>query len=110
MILQPDFFIFYAWKNNPACFLFDAYAFIYRAYYAFINRPMINSKGVNTSAIYGFTTTLMDILNRENPEYAAVVFDPPSPLSDTKCTVSIRQTGFQLLKKSGNQFRDQNHY
>lgn len=59
--------------------MFDAYALIYRAFYAFINRPMINSKGVNTSAIYGFTTILMDILKRENPEYAAVVFDPPSP-------------------------------
>ncbi len=59
-------------------FLLDAYALIYRAYYAFINRPMINSKGVNTSAIYGFTTTLFDILNRFKPEYVAVVFDPPS--------------------------------
>lgn len=60
-------------------FLFDAYALIFRAYYAFINRPMINSKGVNTSAIFGFTTTLVDILNREKPDYAAVVFDPPHP-------------------------------
>jgi DNA polymerase I len=59
--------------------LFDAYALIYRAYYAFINRPMINSKGVNTSAIYGFTTTLFDIINREKPDFTAVVFDPPSP-------------------------------
>jgi DNA polymerase-1 len=66
-------------ENKPRMFLFDAYALIYRAFYAFINRPMINSKGVNTSAIYGFTTTLMDIMKRENPEYAAVVFDPPSP-------------------------------
>lgn len=60
-------------------FLFDAYALIFRAYYAFINRPMVNSKGVNTSAIYGFTTTLADILNREKPGYAAVVFDPAGP-------------------------------
>lgn len=59
-------------------FLLDAYALIYRAYYAFINRPMVNSKGVNTSAIYGFTSTLFDILNRFKPEYVAVVFDPPS--------------------------------
>lgn len=59
--------------------LFDAYALIYRAYYAFIKRPMINSKGVNTSAVYGFTTTLTDILKREAPACAAVVFDPPTP-------------------------------
>ncbi len=59
--------------------LFDAYALIYRAYYAFINRPMINSKGMNTSAVYGFTTTLTDILKREAPDCVAVVFDPPTP-------------------------------
>ncbi len=66
-------------SKKPHIFLFDAYALIYRAYYAFINRPMINSRGVNTSAIYGFTTTLADILKREMPEFAAVVFDPPTP-------------------------------
>jgi DNA polymerase-1 len=65
--------------KKPRIFLFDAYAIIYRAYYAFINRPMINSKGINTSAIYGFTTILTDIIKREKPDYAAVVFDPPSP-------------------------------
>jgi DNA polymerase I len=63
---------------KPRIFLFDAYALIYRAYYAFINRPMINSKGQNTSAIYGFTSTLLDILKKENPEYLAVAFDAPS--------------------------------
>ncbi len=52
-------------NTKPRIFLFDAYALIFRAYYAFINRPMINSKGVNTSAIYGFTTTLTDILKKE---------------------------------------------
>ncbi|MBN2812957.1 MAG: DNA polymerase I [Bacteroidales bacterium] len=67
-------------KQHPEkVFLFDAYALIFRAYYAFINRPMINSGGTNTSAIYGFTTALTDILNREKPDYAAVVFDPPTP-------------------------------
>lgn len=65
--------------TKPRIFLFDAYALVYRAYYAFLSRPMTNSKGVNTSAIYGFTTTLTDIIKRENPDYAAVVFDPPSP-------------------------------
>jgi DNA polymerase I len=65
-------------NTKPRVFLFDAYALIYRAYYAFINRPMINSKGINTSAIYGFTTTLTDILKKEKPDCAAVAFDPPS--------------------------------
>lgn len=60
-------------------FLFDAYALIFRAYYAFINRPMLNSKGFNTSAIYGFATSLLDIIQKEDPPYAAVVFDPPGP-------------------------------
>ncbi len=63
---------------RPRIFLFDAYALIFRAYYAFINRPMINSKGQNTSAIYGFVSTLLDILKKENPEYLAVAFDAPA--------------------------------
>ena len=63
---------------KPRIFLFDAYALIFRGYYAFINRPMINSKGQNTSAIYGFTSTLLDILKKENPEYLAVAFDAPA--------------------------------
>ena len=63
---------------KPRIFLFDAYALIFRAYYAFINRPMINTKGQNTSAIYGFTSTLLDILKKENPDYLAVAFDPPA--------------------------------
>jgi DNA polymerase I len=60
-------------------FLFDAYALIYRAYYAFINRPMINSKGQNTSAVYGFTAAILDIIKKENPDYLAVAFDPRAP-------------------------------
>jgi len=80
-LLQPAFLClnFNTMITKQRVFLFDAYALIYRAYYAFINRPMINSKGVNTSAIYGFTATLTDILRKETPDYAAVVFDPPSP-------------------------------
>ncbi len=58
-------------------FLIDAYALIFRAYYAFINNPRINSKKQNTSAIFGFTNSLYEILKKENPEYIAVVFDPP---------------------------------
>jgi DNA polymerase-1 len=60
-------------------FLLDAYALIFRAYYAFIRAQMINSKGLNTSAIYGFTATLEEILRIESPSHIAVVFDPPGP-------------------------------
>ncbi len=57
-------------------FLIDAYALIYRAYYAFIHSPRINSKGLNTSAILGFTNTLEDILLKEQPTHIGVAFDP----------------------------------
>lgn len=60
-------------------FLLDAYALIYRAYYAFIKNPRINSKGLNTSAIYGFVTTLEEVLNKEHPTHIAVAFDPQGP-------------------------------
>ncbi|NPA43117.1 MAG: DNA polymerase I [Chlorobi bacterium] len=56
-------------------FLLDAYALIYRGYYAFIRNPRINSKGQNTSAIYGFLNTLLDIIRKEKPDLLAVVFD-----------------------------------
>ena len=56
-------------------FLIDAYALIYRGYYAFIRNPRINSKGQNTSAVYGFMNTLLDIIKREKPDLLAVVFD-----------------------------------
>lgn len=59
-------------------FLLDAYALIFRAYYAFIRNPILNSKGFNTSAIYGFTITLMEILEKQKPSHLAVVFDHPS--------------------------------
>ncbi|MDO4497185.1 MAG: DNA polymerase I [Bacteroidales bacterium] len=57
-------------------FLLDAYALIYRAYYGFISKPLINSKGMNTGAIYGFTKTLQDVLYGEHPDCIAVCFDP----------------------------------
>lgn len=56
-------------------FLFDAYALIFRGYYAFIKNPRINSKGLDTSAIMGFMNSLLDVINREKPEYLAVAFD-----------------------------------
>ena len=58
-------------------FLLDAYALIYRSFYAFIRNPRINSKGFNTSAIFGFINTLEEVLRKENPSHIAVAFDPP---------------------------------
>ena len=60
-------------------FLLDAYALIYRSYYAFIKIPRINSKGQNTSAIFGFVNTLEDVLKKENPTHIGVAFDPSGP-------------------------------
>ncbi len=60
-------------------FLLDAYALIYRAYYAFIKAPRISSKGLNTSAIFGFVNTLEDVLNKEKPTHIGVAFDPSGP-------------------------------
>lgn len=57
-------------------FLLDAYAIIYRAYYAFIRNPRVNSKGLNTSAIFGFVNTLEEVLKKEKPTHIAVAFDP----------------------------------
>lgn len=57
-------------------FLIDAYALIYRSYYAFVRNPRINSKGFNTSAVFGFVNSLEDILTREKPTHIAVAFDP----------------------------------
>ena len=60
-------------------FLLDAYALIYRAYYAFIKNPRINSKGMNTSAILGFVNTLEEVVKDEHPTHLAVAFDPSGP-------------------------------
>lgn len=60
-------------------YLLDAYALIYRAYYALIRNPRINSKGFNTSAVFGFVNTLEEILQKEHPDYIGIAFDPAGP-------------------------------
>ncbi len=57
-------------------FLLDAFALIYRAYYGLIRNPRITSKGLNTSAVLGFTNSLLEVLEKQNPSHIAVVFDP----------------------------------
>ena len=60
-------------------FLLDAYALIYRAYYALIRAPRMTSRGFNTSAIFGFVNTLEEVLNKQQPSHIAVCFDPSGP-------------------------------
>ena len=66
-------------SNPKKLFLLDAFALIYRSYFAFIKNPRINSKGLNTSAIFGFTNTLIEVINKQNPTHLAVVFDTKKP-------------------------------
>ncbi|NLB03770.1 MAG: DNA polymerase I, partial [Bacteroidales bacterium] len=77
-------------STSNRLFLLDAYALIYRSYYAFIKNPRVNSKGENTSAIFGFINTLEDLLKRESPTHLAVAFDPPGP--------TFRHTAFEAYK------------
>ena len=78
-------------------FLIDAYALIYRSYYAFIKNPRINSKGVNTSAVFGFINTLEDVLKREQPTHIAVAFDPKGP--------TFRHEAFEQYKAQRKKLR-----
>lgn len=78
-------------KDTPKkLFLLDAYALIYRAFFAFSTNPRVTSKGLNTSAIFGFTNTLLEILNKEKPTHIAVVYDTPE--------LTIRHTEFVEYK------------
>ena len=67
------------YPDSKKLFLLDAFALIYRSYYAFIRNPRYNSKGMNTSAMLGFTNTLVQLLETENPNYIGVVFDVSVP-------------------------------
>ncbi|MDR0421416.1 MAG: DNA polymerase I [Proteiniphilum sp.] len=80
--------------NKKRLFLLDAYALIYRSYYAFIQNPRINSKGENTSAVFGFVNTLEEVLRKENPSHIAVAFDPEGP--------TFRHLEFEAYKAQRN--------
>ncbi|MEG1563118.1 MAG: DNA polymerase I [Bacteroides sp.] len=77
-------------NQSHKLFLLDAYALIYRAYYAFIKNPRINSKGLNTSAVLGFVNTLEELLRKENPTHIGVAFDPAGP--------TFRHEAYELYK------------
>lgn len=82
-------------KHPKKLFLLDAFALIYRAYYAFIKNPRINSLGQNTSAAFGFTTALLDVINREKPTHIAVCFDTPEETNR-----SIEFTGYKANREA----------
>ena len=66
-------------KVKKKIFLVDAYAIIYRAYFAFIKNPRINSKGYDTSTVFGFANSIFEIINKHKPTHLAVVFDSKEP-------------------------------
>lgn len=66
-------------ENPKKLFLLDAFALIYRAYFAFINNPRVSSNGLDTSAIFGFVTTMLDVLEKQKPSHIAVVYDTSAP-------------------------------
>lgn len=76
--------------SDKRLFLLDGHALVYRAHFSFITRPLINSKGVNTSAVMGFVRTLWDLMQHEKPTHLAVAFDPPTP--------TFRHTMFEAYK------------
>src|SRR3954464_11709638 len=90
MFFNPTFTVMLTKDVPKKLFLLDAYALIYRAYFAFSNNPRINSKGFNTSAVFGFTNTLLEILTKEKPTHIAVVFDVEGP--------TPRHTEFETYK------------
>ena len=71
-------------EHPKKIFLIDAFAIIYRAYFAFSKNPRINSKGQNTSAAFGFTNTLIELIRKEKPTHMAVVFDAPGGATNRK--------------------------
>ena len=75
-------------SDRETLFLIDGMAIAYRSYFAFIQRPLINSKGENTSAIYGFVTFLNKILEEECPNHIAVVFDTAAPTAFFSASLS----------------------
>ncbi|MEJ2628640.1 MAG: 5'-3' exonuclease H3TH domain-containing protein, partial [bacterium] len=90
--------------NKKRLFLIDATALAYRSYFAFIRNPLINSKGINTSGIYGFTNTLIKILREENPEAIACVFDTRAPTFRHKIYSDYKATREKMPDELAEQF------
>jgi DNA polymerase-1 len=78
-------------------FLLDGYALLYRAYFAFIKNPRVTSSGFNTSAIFGFANTLLDIVEKHKPTHMAVLFDPPEEKSDRGVMYDLYKANRQAM-------------
>src|SRR5512140_1147531 len=89
--------------SQERLYLLDGMALAYRAFFAFIARPLINSKGINTSAIYGFTSALMKILDEDRPEHIAVVFDTPQPTFRHKLFAAYKATRQKMPEDMASQ-------
>ena len=89
-------------KNNKL-FLIDGSALAYRSYFAFVRNPLINSKGENTSAVFGFLNSLLKIIDEQQPEYLAAVFDTPEPTFRHKIYPEYKAT----RQKMPDEMRDQ---
>ena len=77
-------------SDKKSLFLLDAYALIYRGYYAFIKNPRINSKGLDTSAILGFTNSLFEIIRSQKPDYIGVAFDKGGSVTRSEMFVEYK--------------------
>ena len=89
--------------KRPSLFLIDGMAIAYRSYFAFIQRPLVNSKGQNTSAVYGFVTFLNRILDNEHPDYIAVAFDTPEPTFRHKTYAPYKATREKMPEEMASQ-------
>src|SRR5205814_6579972 len=79
MVIHHSPVLHYHVRMDKKLFLLDGMALVYRAHFALIARPILTSQGVNTSALYGFTQTLLDILKNQQPTHIAVAFDTDAP-------------------------------
>lgn len=84
-------------ENTKKLFLLDAFALIYRAYFAFGNNQRYNSKGLNTSAMLGFTNTLIEVLEKQKPSHIAVVFDAPGGATNREADFAAYKAGRQEM-------------
>jgi DNA polymerase-1 len=90
-------------SKKKRLFLIDGSALAYRSYFAFIRNPLINSKGENTSAVFGFTNSIMKILKDENPDYIAVVFDTKAPTFRHEIFANYKSTRTKMPQEMSDQ-------
>src|SRR5690349_9247377 len=90
-------------SKRQRLFVIDGAALAYRTYFALANRPLVNSKGLNTSAVFGFTNTLLRLLERERPDYFAVAFDSREPTFRHEIYAEYKATREKMPDELGDQ-------